>query len=1063
MTKRLNTFLLAIALCLIAAPAWALSGEYYTWNGFHPMVDTFTQIALVFSDKNYNMIFGVILVMSICGGIARGLVSSAVSSRASLWSWVAPVLLGMAIYQGLIVPTGTLNIYDPVRNETAAVGGIPDGIVMLASAFNAVERGMVDIVDTAGPVDYNSQAGGIAFDMMQNMPSTITFTSQSLNQSISAYIEQCVVPEIADPTGCDTPITPDTLNSNDDFIALFQCAANPGMYTVIYQNSTNSCSNGTGTYASGCPTDCLTAYNQIQSMTTNPTSYSGGIANLCAMNGFDVTNSAELQQCQTIVTSAYNWILNGSYTITNLAQQQAVAQTLTTTLTGMSPNGSLSILASQNAGINMQASGASVAQWMPIMRAATTAVMIALIPFLVAFIITPFSGKVFMLIAGFFALTCTWGVTDAIVHNLAMNEALRQMQYAATYKLGYAAMLRFPIAASKAAAMFQTLRWNSLLLATAITSTFGFLSVTAFSHLAMNLQGAIAAGAGAAAREALTPEGRGHLEQGAWSGLAQQQLFNDPSYGSMFRDQAVYNAQTSAQLVQDKMAAGMTPGREAATGAYNQETGIVQAETLQGMGVSFAGRGVYGAAMEAGGMQFMNNQLSAAKRAGFIEQGADMRQFKSQLNSRGELLTQFGSIKMINDQSGHMVTSTINAGSSTSATDERGNITYFHSGNVSAAFNMKHGRQLTDEAAHAVVAKSGLDSIYTNESAFAQAHNLNNQDVREIKHAIDSATLKAIDQQNDVTKGWTLENKTALRAYIGAEAEGGIKVPVVGGATVKGGLELSNTTGFNAYQDHRHTLSAKQEEMLKEMRSEAEASVISNSVSESHSQSAVARFSRSLSGTEEYSNLQRAVEGTGWDTTVGQNLLTGMAREYQNAHGGMRADQVTNELDRTLSQGVDVGQSAADTAFNNNFGAFAGRADQGLHNQQQATRGVHGPGADNSQLPGTVNNGDFFNSMGQKIDQVAQQAGAKLPATPGSTLATGNLATDQGTLQHVQDEYRKKNLDSHGMLIPGRGEHADVNQIEGSLLAEDVQQEKRDANDPNVWKPGFPTNINDKK
>ena len=92
------------------------------------------------------------------GGIA--LVMRAVGGRFSTMSWGVPLMAGYLVYVAMIVPQGTLYIYDPVANRNQAVGGIPDGIVAIAGTMNLIEQFMVNTIYTAGdPMSYQTIAG----------------------------------------------------------------------------------------------------------------------------------------------------------------------------------------------------------------------------------------------------------------------------------------------------------------------------------------------------------------------------------------------------------------------------------------------------------------------------------------------------------------------------------------------------------------------------------------------------------------------------------------------------------------------------------------------------------------------------------------------------------------------------------------------------------------------------------------------------------------------------------------------------------------------------------------
>ncbi len=653
MRKQLINLLLSFPFLLVmAVPAMAYNGEFYTWGGYHEITDTFQSVALIFADSNYNAIFGVMLIMGITGGIVRGLTSSRPNGP-GLFSWVLPVIIGVALFKGFIEPKGQLYIYDPVHNETGFVTGLPDGVVMLASAFNSVEQNMVNIISNAGPVDYNSMAGGIGFDIMQSLPNNIILNDQYVQGSITRFIQDCVVPEIQDPT-YSPPITANNLRTNDDFIALFQAAANPAMYTVFIQDKDGTCPGSTDpnfpeTYrGAGCAETCAQAYADITAVVTDPTQYTNGIAGMCAASGFDVTSQAELTQCQTIITNSVNWILTASYSFQNIAQQNAVAMALNVAVTTLSQEGATGLLATRSAGVNMTAIGQQANRWIPTLRAVTLAVMISLIPFLVCFLVTPFSGAVLKLITGFFFVTTVWGVLDAGIHNLAMNAALRAMAEIAQYKLGYFAMMNYSLESQKATALYGQIRLEGFLFSTVIAGAFGFTATSAFSHFIMGLQGAIGQGAAGAAQTVTTPAGRGQFERANIEGGVTNEMVSQPGGAEMFRQ--------ATKLAMER--------RMKADPYFDQQAmNRVQDNLVSGLDAQMSGKALSGAdRQQAGGVQGAQDRLKALQSAGILGPQAGLEQLAQFEGHTGQGGDEKGQHGYTVDGAGRIVMSTTASG-----------------------------------------------------------------------------------------------------------------------------------------------------------------------------------------------------------------------------------------------------------------------------------------------------------------------------------------------------------------------------------------------------------------
>ena len=171
----------AAATFLYPGSAFALDADYYTWGGFDAVASGFQRLALIFSDGGYRGLFFSIIVMALMFGGFAIVARAATGVRANPIAWLFPILAGVVIYLGLVVPTGTIHLYDNQTNKYLAVGGVPDGIVAVAGVLNLVERGMVEIVSTSGdPRSYVDQAGGTGFLGLFQAASKVLTTDDTL-------------------------------------------------------------------------------------------------------------------------------------------------------------------------------------------------------------------------------------------------------------------------------------------------------------------------------------------------------------------------------------------------------------------------------------------------------------------------------------------------------------------------------------------------------------------------------------------------------------------------------------------------------------------------------------------------------------------------------------------------------------------------------------------------------------------------------------------------------------------------------------------------------------------
>lgn len=469
--------------------------EFYVYNGFDPVVKAFLRTALIFSDKNYIALFFTVTALGLLfGGIHAAMMALSGKNQGGL-AWVWPIGLGVVLYFSLIIPKGTLHIHDPVRQRYQPVSGIPDGIIMLVGTLNLIERGVVDILKTAGdPVGFHEQAGGIGFDMLASLDSKgILLSDQYMHASLRKYIEDCVFFELQRP---GTTLTVNQLQKNNSFLPLFAEAMNPAIFTVYYENSAPR----------GTTLSCSEAYPIIQAKISQPAIYEESEKTRCAESGFDPTIPTEYAQCKKMLVSLINWLGGASYSATRVYQQTVIAREMNNVIMSSSHDTAVSIMASRNIGSSMLSGGIVANEWIPIIRAVLTSIIIGLLPFLALFIPTPLSGRALSMFLGFFVWLSAWGITDAIVHQFAMDYGRLVFEEVRQYQLGLVAISAFGTSSLKTLAAFGIIRWSGLGLATVLTSMlvrFGGHAISAMSGKLMSAPQA----AGASAGQLVTPEG----------------------------------------------------------------------------------------------------------------------------------------------------------------------------------------------------------------------------------------------------------------------------------------------------------------------------------------------------------------------------------------------------------------------------------------------------------------------------------------------------------------------------------------------------------------------------
>ncbi|MFY9270815.1 MAG: conjugal transfer protein TraG N-terminal domain-containing protein [Candidatus Manganitrophaceae bacterium] len=487
-------------------PALAYAMDYYTYNGFSAVVGAFQKIALIFSDSGYLGLFITLIVIGIFFGFSSFLVSAATGGRGGPLSWALPIFVGVAIYHGMVLSKGTLHIYDPVRNQSQSVGGLPDGVVVLAGTLNLVERGLVDITSTAAdPMGFQQQAGGVGFDMLYNVHSKgILLADQYLHQSLQKYIRDCVYFELRRP---GATLTINQLASNTDFLPLFVQAGSPAIFTVYYEDDPSNLDLRRGTTMT-----CADAIVRIQLRITNPNQYENATRGHCATMGFDPAIPAAYTRCQAMFSDLATWFEGAAFGATQVFRQTVIAREIANVVSLTSPDTGARLLAARDAGTGMIGAAIAANEWIPIIRAVATAIAIGMIPYLVVFLPTPLCFRVLSLIAGLFIWLSAWGITDAVVHQFAIDYGFNAFEEVRRYQLGLTAVSNFGSASLKTLAAFGAIRWSGLTLATVITGILIRFGGHAVAQLAGQITGGPHKAGEKAGEEVATPEGQAKVQ-----------------------------------------------------------------------------------------------------------------------------------------------------------------------------------------------------------------------------------------------------------------------------------------------------------------------------------------------------------------------------------------------------------------------------------------------------------------------------------------------------------------------------------------------------------------------
>lgn len=500
-----------IALILVAAlpsTAFALDMDFYTYDGFTETVNAFKRISLVFANNQYTTLFAVAVVLGLLLGglftVGKGIINFQQSATGLSLSWLMTTLIGVAVFKALITPTGTVHVYDPVRNAYEAVPDVPDLIVLVAGMTNKAERAVQEIVDASATHPYGTEGMGVGFELLLNATSDKTFSSDYyLQKSIRQYFKDCsklalVLPSYAVDLAEIKSGTDDLLNQLADM-------KSPAMFTTMY-------SSGAG--KAGTVMSCSDAYDNVLAPALNaaPT-YDEHLNSVCTKTGFDIAVPAQKTACETKIQNMnLNVFGAAAAPPAQLLRNVVISNAIASVMLDENPDAGIRALTNRSMVNNGLGIAVSANEWMPKIRASVTAIVLGLIPILALFIVTPLFPMALKLIVALLGWIMLWGVMDVILAQIAVDQAYDAVDEIQRHNMGLSAMFLAPESATQALSLFGKARGMGITISAFIAAMLFKMSPYGLTSLAGNWSGH-ADGAGSdAANKAQSPvESMNHL------------------------------------------------------------------------------------------------------------------------------------------------------------------------------------------------------------------------------------------------------------------------------------------------------------------------------------------------------------------------------------------------------------------------------------------------------------------------------------------------------------------------------------------------------------------------
>lgn len=478
---RLNrTICIGLMLGLMPEAAMAaMANEFYTYNGYDPIVSAFQKIALIFSDNSYLAFFTAFAILSMVFSGASAYMKLLGGRQVGPLSWIVPVIGGCVVYLALFVPKTHIEIYDQVTNQTSgSIDNIPVGIVYPAVMLNHIDRVLTDVINSAAPPgkDYTMTAGGISVALLQKGVEHSVKDAQA-SRTLGEFVTNCVMFELTRP---GTGLTMQKLLSPPAGATVLDAmvdAKSPAVMTMSYL-AVNE----------GEAKTCSDAYDAIKTYYTAAANLAPAVTNACAGAGIDAADAGALARCQAILADVAQQTLGSAITASGYVGNATVSTITSDYFRNASGPTAMTFAAASS--ISSQGSGEGFTSiFNTISRQAYLAYVIALIPVAALFIPTPFCRNALTTIFGLMTWVLVWNVCELMAHQFFMDYFYRTVASLKGSGFGIQSALDIPSYTSVVMGTYGKLKAGAAGFATVLTGGIIKVGGSEMAHFSKNFTG----------------------------------------------------------------------------------------------------------------------------------------------------------------------------------------------------------------------------------------------------------------------------------------------------------------------------------------------------------------------------------------------------------------------------------------------------------------------------------------------------------------------------------------------------------------------------------------------
>lgn len=491
-----------------------LTYEFTIHGGFEVVSAAWQYVALFFHDAAIRKLMYIVLMLGVTFSTMGGLIPGASGGKLDPFKGAKAILVATLLYGALIDKSGTLQIYDDVKNKTVNVDNLPIGIVAVAGNINILSTSLEHEIDslispTISRANYGygvvgkilqetGQGRALADILMRNV-------TYGISKTIANYADDCLSVQAAHDSSLE-----DELRTSSNLVTTFGKGNNPGITFLSYLNDTTFLAE-----SDSHVTTCKVGWDAISNQLTNAPDFSNAMKDFCNFLQFDSVDAGVYTSCKDLFKIAINDFTNGGLGLNegSIMKMYYLNSSWHQLLDSMDDQAQAARTASFAQASAQMASGGLISQEMlPYVKNGLLMVIIGITPIVCIFLMSEQGIEAFKLLIGLYVYWAMFCVSDAVIENLwlvQLDETFNIVRKSSMGVDGYNIIWPY---ISKSLNVLGNMRGFGMLLSGMITFGLFKFGGSAMSQFAARASGSVTnAGAGAGA-SMLDPGGSGRVQ-----------------------------------------------------------------------------------------------------------------------------------------------------------------------------------------------------------------------------------------------------------------------------------------------------------------------------------------------------------------------------------------------------------------------------------------------------------------------------------------------------------------------------------------------------------------------